>query len=444
MKKVFCVSNSVYFTKEAFLKENLEMGINLPISDNVEILREALVIGNKKIPNRFVCQAMEGCDGTANGSPDSLTERRYERLAKGGAGLIWFEATAVMEEGRANPHQLYINNNNLDNFKKQVENIKETSIQENGYEPIIIMQATHSGRYSKPDGIPAPLIAYNNPIFEKASPIDKSRIVTDEYLDRVGEALVDGAILAEKAGFDGVDIKCCHRYLNSELLSAFKREGKYGGSLENRTRLLRESIKGSIESCSKDFIVSSRLNVYDGFVYPYGFGVKNNGSLDFDGAEPDWLIKELYKYGVRLLNITMGNPYFNPHVNRPYAKGGYTAPEHPLEGVARILKGTAKLKELNPEMAIICSAISYLGVAAPNVAAAYIENNKFDFAGFGRTIFAYPYFANDIIKNGFMDKNKICLCCSKCTELMRSGGTTGCVVRDKDIYLPLYKQYCNR
>ena len=252
-----------------------------------------------------------------------------------------------------------------------------------------------------------------------------------------------GAVLAEKAGFDGVDIKCCHRYLNSELLSAYERSGRYGGSLENRTRLLRESVQGAIESCAKSFVVSSRLNVYDGFSYPYGFGVKPDGSLDFDPAEPDWLIKELYKYGVRILNITMGNPYFNPHVNRPFAQGGYEAPEHPLEGVARVLRGTAKLKELNPQMAIICSAVSYLGVAAPNVVAAFIQNGSFDIAGFGRTVFAYPDFAKDILKTGAMDKNKICICCSKCTEIMRTpGGTPGCVIRDRELYGPIYQKQC--
>ncbi|MBR7133559.1 MAG: flavin oxidoreductase/NADH oxidase [Clostridia bacterium] len=433
----------VYTTQEEFNIQNKETNADLPFSNDISILGESYKIGNKMIANRLACQAMEGCDGTADGSPDTLTKRRYERFAKGGAGIIWFEATAVLEEGRANPRQLYITENNLDDFKKQVEDIKETALKTNGYEPVVIMQATHSGRYSKPNGIPEPLIAYNNPIFEKDHPISKDRIVTDEYLSRVVEALVNGAVLAEKAGFDGVDIKCCHRYLNSELLSAYNREGRYGGSFENRTRLLRESIMGAIENCSKDFLVSSRLNVYDGFPYPYGFGVKKDGSLELDLTEPDWLIKELYKYGVRLLNITMGNPYFNPHVNRPYAQGGYEAPEHPLTGVARVLNGTAELKEKNPQMAIICSAVSYLGVAAPNVVAAFIKENKFDFAGFGRTIFAYPDFANDILKNGAMDKNKICICCSKCTEIMRTpGGTPGCVIRDKDVYLPIYKKQC--
>ncbi len=435
----------VYTGVEEFHTQNKELGTNLIFSEDVSVLGTSVTVGGKVIPNRLVCQAMEGCDGTADGRPDTLTKRRYERFAKGGAGLIWFEATAVMEEGRANPRQLYITKENLDDFKRQIEDIKETALKENGYEPVVIMQATHSGRYSKPNGSPEPLIAYNNPIFEKDNPISTDRIDTDEYLDRVGEALVNGAVLAEKAGFDGVDIKCCHRYLNSELLSAYTREGRYGGSLENRTRLLRESIKGAIESCSKEFIVSSRLNVYDGFAYPYGFGVKTDESLDFDPTEPKWLINELYSSGVRLLNITMGNPYFNPHVNRPFATGGYTAQEHPLEGVSRILQGTAALKQAVPEMAFICSAVSYLGVAAPHVVAAFIQNGGFDFAGFGRTIFAYPDFAKDILTKSGMDKGKICICCSKCTEIMRTpGGTPGCVIRDQETYLPIYRQQCVR
>ena len=433
----------VYATEEAFAEQNRQLSQPLPYSPDLSVLAVPLTVGSKTVPNRLACQAMEGCDGTPAGSPDVLTKRRYDRFAKGGAGLIWFEATAVMEEARANPRQLYITKDNLDDYKRQVETIKETGMKTNGYAPIVVMQATHSGRYSKPQGVPAPLIAYNNPIFEKDNPIAPERIVTDDYLDRVGEALVEGAVLAEQAGFDGVDIKCCHRYLNSELLSAYHREGRYGGSLENRTRLLRESIAGAKERCGKDFIVSSRLNVYDGFPYPYGFGVKNDGSLDFDPTEPIWLLKELQSLGVELLNITMGNPYFNPHVNRPFASGGYDIDEHPLEGVARMLHGIATLKQAVPEMKIISSALSYLGVAAPNVVSGFIQEGGFDIGGFGRTIFAYPDFAKDILTKGGMDKNKICICCSKCTHIMRKpGGTPGCVIRDREVYAPLYQTFC--
>jgi len=246
--------------------------------------------------------------------------------------------------------------------------------------------------------------------------------------------------VADQAGFDGVDIKCFHRYLNSELLSAYYLPSMYVGSLENRSRLLREAVQGAIENCGKDFLVSSRLNVYDGYPYPYGFGVGESGT-DFDPTEPIWLLKQLQSYGVKLLNITMGNPYNNPHVNRPFVMGGYTPEEHPLSGVARMLLGTAELKKAVPELKILCSALSYLGVAAPHVTAALIQEGSIDLAGFGRQTFAYPDFAKDIMQGG-MQKDKLCICCSKCTQVMRAGSTPGCVIRDKEVYGPLYQQYC--
>ena len=326
----------------------------------------------------------------------------------------------------------------------QVEKIKETAFRQNGFEPLVIMQATHSGRYSKPNGVPEPLIAYNNPIFEQENPIPKERIVSDAYLDRVGEALVNGALLAQKAGFDGADIKCCHRYLNSELLSAYNRTGRYGGSFENRTRLLRETVDGAVKACGKDFIVTSRLNVYDGFAYPNGFGVKPDGSLAFDPAEPIRLIRELVRTGVEVLNITMGNPYFNPHVNRPFAAGAYTPEEEPLTGVARVLKGTEQIQKGAGDIKLICSALSYLGTASPHVAAAFMERGAFAYAGFGRMIFAYPDFANDILHTGGLKKEKCCIACSKCTQIMRAGGTPGCVIRDSETYMPIFRAYCLR
>lgn len=433
------MQRNVITSVDELVKQKEELNLSLPIASDLSILGKDIKIVNTTVHNRLVCQAMEGCDGTADGSPGELTQRRYLRFAEGGSGLIWFEATACCEEGRANPRQLRITEENKDSFKRLLDQIREAGMKKNGYAPAIIMQCTHSGRYSKPTGTPAPIIAYNNPIFEKDNPIDKSRIITDEELDRYSENAIKSAKLAEEVGFDGVDIKCCHRYLNSELLSAYNREGRYGGSLENRTRLLRETVKGTIENSGSDFIVTSRLNVYDGFEYPYGFGVKKNGGLEFDPTEPIWLLNELKKSGVELLNITMGNPYFNPHVNRPFAKGPYEPEEHPLTGVARMLNGIAELKNAVPELKLISSGLSYLGCASPAVAAGYIENGGFDFAGFGRMIFANPDFANQILKNGELEKNKICICCSKCTEIMRAGSTPGCVIRDK-IYTDLYKE----
>jgi len=435
------MNRKVYVNKDEFDKDNALFGNILPYSEDVAPLKASLEILGHKAHNRLVCQAMEGCDGTRTGEPDELTIRRYLRFAEGGAGIIWFEATACTESGRANPRQLWIREDNVNAFKRLNDLIRETAIKTNGYAPLIIMQDTHSGRYSKPNGIPEPIIAYNNPLFEKENPIDSSKIISDDELDIVRDQLIKAAYLAEKAGFDGVDIKCCHRYLNSELLSAFTRKNsRYGGSFENRTRLFRESIKGAIEITHNDFIVTSRMNAYDGFPHPYGFGMKKEGcTLDVDLTETKELIKILYGMGVKLLNITMGNPYVNPHVNRPFAKGGYETEEHPIQGVARMLNGIKELQREVPDMPLISSGLSYLGAASPNVAAAYIKNNDFAFAGFGRMIFANPDFAKQILTEGKIDIKKQCIACSKCTELMRAGSTPGCVIRDK-IYTDLYKE----
>lgn len=429
-------------SKEAFLKMCEESGTSFPYSEDISCLSGEVRVGTKVAHNRIAYQAMEGCDGTFDGSPDELTKRRYMRFARGGAGIIWFEATAVMNEGRANPRQMYLTDKTKGDFERIVNDIKETCVKENGFEPLVILQLTHSGRYSKPNGFPEPLIAYNNPIFEGNNPIDKSRIVTDDYLDALSEALVKGAVDAKDCGFDGADIKSCHRYLLSELLSAYTREGKYGGDFEGRTRMLTSTVKEAKKATGRNFIITSRLNIYDGFEYPYGFSVKEGEGITPDYTEAKELVKILVENGADLIDMTMGNPYFNPHVNRPFAKGTYEPPEHPLFGVQRMLDGISEVASVIKGTPVICSGISFLGKVSPNVVAGYVKDGKFDFAGYGRETLAYPSVANAITSGEGLNPSKLCICCGKCTEIMRcKDGTPGCVIRDSEVYMPLYKKF---
>lgn len=416
---------------------------SIPKSDNYEILKKEIKTGEKTLKNRLAIQPMEGCDGTYDGKIDLLTHRRYERFAKSGAGLIWFEAVAIANEGRANPRQLFLNENTLDSFKHEVEFIRETAVKSTGVEPVIIMQATHSGRYSKPDGTPKPMIALNKPPYEKENPLPKERIVSDDYLKSLEEAYAKSAKLAEKAGFDGVDIKCCHGYLMSELMGAFMREGNYGGSFENRTRLYFSAIENAKKVTSKDFMITSRINVYDGFAYPYGFGVTEESGDKIDLSEPKKVVKILTeKYGFSLLNVTIGNPYVNPHVNRPFNHGPYESPENPLDGVERMMNCVGEIQKSFPDLAVVGSGFSYLGENSIKLATGAVESGICSVAGFGRQSFAYPEFAKDILKKGELDKGKCCIACGKCSELMRAGTVAGCVIRDSSTYLPYYKKYC--
>src|ERR1035437_2712678 len=92
------------------LKEDIaKLGLDIPVSRDVSILSQPIKIGDKTVPNRLAINPMEGCDGMTDGRPSDLTRRRYQRFGEGGSGLVWYEATAVANEGRANPRQLYIN-----------------------------------------------------------------------------------------------------------------------------------------------------------------------------------------------------------------------------------------------------------------------------------------------------------------------------------------------
>ena len=425
--------------KELIAKTD-NLGIKLPLSEKTAGLFKPLTVGEHIFANRFAVQPMEGCDCAHDGTPQELTLHRYLRFAAGGSGMLWFEANAVCENGRANPRQMMLTEKNKDEFKRMVEDVKETGRKEGGVETKLILQATHSGRYSKPTGVAQPIIAYNNPLFEKEGPLDRSCIITDDELKSLEECYAETARLAEEVGFDGVDIKCCHRYLVSELLSAYNREGIYGGSFENRTRFLRNcyaAVKGVV---TNKFLVTSRMNVYDGFPYPYGFGVEEGAGLDIHLEEPIELIKILQKeFDLQLLNVSIGNPYVNPHVNRPYNQGPYAPEEAPLQGVARMMHCVGEIQKAFPDIAIVGSGFSYLKEDSMYLAAGAVEQGVCSFAGFGRQNFAYPNFVQDIKEKGSMDASKCCLACGKCTELMRMGQVAGCVIRNTD-YLSIYRK----
>ncbi len=399
------------------------------------VLNTSVNIGGRVLPNRVVFQPMEGCDGTQSGAPDELTCRRYLRFAQSGAGIIWFEATAVTPEGRANPRQLYINSKTAESFRALVSRIKSTALESCGFEPMIIVQLTHSGRFSKPDGTPKPIVAYRNELWEKGKESQPYTVADDDYLAGIAESYAKAAELALQAGFDGIDVKCCHGYLFNELLSATGRSGSYGGSFENRTKLFFDCVDAVKKVVGDRAVVTTRLNACDCFPYPYGYGVDENGNIDLTEAKK--IISMLSKKGVELVNITLGNPYLIPHINRPCIN----SPEDGNVGLERIYSVTKELKDSFPDVKIVSSGLTYPGEEAVAYAEKLIKENVCDFAGFGRMTFAYPQFFRDYVSTGELDKSKVCLKCSKCTELMRSGTVAGCPVRDSEVYMPYYKKF---
>ncbi len=428
--------------KNEFLEKIDELGLEIGWSNDIDVLFEGLSFkSDKKIHNRFAIHPMEGCDAEKDGKPGKLTERRYLKFARGGAGLIWWEATSVVPEGRSNPRQLLLNKDNLDEFSALIDKINNEAIKENEYRPINLLQLNHSGRYSSPRGKKQPIYLFNDPYTDKIANITEDHnVVEDDYLKELEEKYFKAARFAKKAGFDGVDIKACHRYLLSEMLAAHTRNGEFGGNYHNRVKLIMNIIE-RIETFIDDLIIAVRINAYDCIPYPYGWGMKKEG-LKKDLTEPIKLVKELAKSGVEIFSITASDPRIKPHIVRPFnrpVKEGEIPSEHPLEGCARLYNLTEKIQKEIPEKIVLGAGYSWLRQFFPYAAASNIINKRAKMVGLGRMAFAYPHFVNDLKFNNRLNKNRVCVACSKCTELMKKGGPTGCVVRDNK-YLNIYKK----
>ena len=427
------------------LREQIaELDLELKVSDDLSPLFEPASAAGLRLPNRLAVLPMEGCDAQPDGSPAELTFRRYRRFAAGGAGLLWFEATAVVEEGRANPRQLWLHPGSAAAFASLVEDSHRAARRALGerHRPFLVLQLTHSGRYSRPGRTPGPIIAHHSPYLDPIQKLPPDYpLISDEELEQLEDRYVDAAALAQRAGFDAVDIKACHRYLVSELHASFTREGLYGGSFENRSRFFR-NVVAKIRESVPGLHVTSRLNAYDAMAYPYGFGVDREDPSKPDLEEPVALVRFLRGMGAPVVNITIGNPYYNPHVNRPFdlpTAGGTLPTESPLVGVARFIEIVSLIQRRFPDMLVVGGGYSWLRHFFPNVAAAAVRDGWVSLVGVGRMAFAYPDFARDLSESGQLDPERVCVACSACTQIMRDGGRSGCVPRDAEIYEPIYK-----
>ncbi len=418
-----------YGTGNDLFQKATELGLELPWSDDISPLLMPFDLNGCKVSNRLVVQPMEAHDSENNGSPSELTRRRYLRYASGGSGIIWFEAVSVVREGRSGPHQLWINKLNFDSFARLNDEVRKHASNQ-APDPILVIQLTHSGRYSKPEGVPRPQVAAPNPILDRTPPV----ILTDDDLKRISDSFVESARFAYRSGFNAIDLKACHGYLVIDLLAAKTRKNSIFGGEETgrRFRFLLETID-RIRDYVPEIMITTRLGISD--LYAGGFGVAAYGEPDF--TESLQLVEQLASRGIGLLNITMGSPYHNPHVSRPYdtpVPGSKVPGEHPLEGVIRMINGTAMFRERFPGTAMVGSGWSYLRQFAPCVAAAVIGSGRATFAGFGRNSFAYPSMPLDLMNTGKADPKKICITCSGCTRLIRNLRPGGCVIRDREIY----------
>lgn len=408
----------------------------------------------RRIANRWCIQPMEGWDGTPDGKPSELTRRRWRRFGESGAKLIWGgEAVAVCAAGRANPNQLLINEANLGELAHLRRTLVEAHTTRWGAEGLLVgLQLTHSGRFSRPENRPQPVILYHHPLLDRRMGLDASYpLISDAQLDDLTGDFVCAARLAQAAGFDFVDIKHCHGYLLHEMLSAVERPGRYGGTFENRTRFLQQVVAG-IRNEAPGLLIGVRLSAFDFIpftagedgvgrpeawpserVYPYAFGGDGSGT-GIDLRETHQFLDLLESLGVELVNLTAGSPYYCPHIQRPALfppSDGYQPPEDPLVGVARQIRVVKELKARHPNLIMIGSAYSYLQEWLPQVAQFTVRSGWVDAVGIGRMALTYPELCGDVLTGSPLRRKRICRTFSDCTTAPRLGLVSGCYPLDE-------------
>ena len=457
---------------DAFRAHIRSLGLSLPCDDS--ILKESLSplaqpietvrINGKRIGNRYAVQPMEGWDGSLTGGVTEDVMRRWRRFGQSGGKLICGgEAMAIRPEGKANPNQLVINETNKADLANLRLVLAESHRQRHGTcdDLIIGFQLTHSGRFCKPNDKTRlePRVAYRHPILDKRFNVTSdSQLLSDSDVDLLIVDYIRAARIAWDIGADFVDIKHCHGYLLHEFLSAFGRPGRFGGPFENRTRILREIVAG-IRADGNPIELAVRLSAFDSvpfrpdpklsrpgkpgpgipddYILPYwhAFGANPNNPLELDLSEAFEFLDLCARLGVKIVNVSAGSPYYNPHIQRPATyppSDGYEPPEDPLIGVWRQIDTVRRLKErANPNLVLVGSAYSYLQEFLPHVAQHVVRSRWTDLVGFGRMVLSYPDIFTDALETGELNSKHVCRTFSDCTTAPRNGLVSGCYPLDE-------------
>jgi 2,4-dienoyl-CoA reductase-like NADH-dependent reductase (Old Yellow Enzyme family) len=465
---------SSFKTVEAFRAHLRLLGVGLDCDDVVLRPKDSpltravddITLNGKRIGNRYAIQPMEGWDGTSQGGVTGDVIRRWQRFGLSGAKLICGgEAMAVRPDGRANPNQLIINERNKKDLAKLREMLVTSHRDRHGTtdDLVIGFQLTHSGRFCKPNDKAKlePRVAYRHPILDRKFGVTSdSQVFTDGEVDALIDDYIRAARIAWDIGADFVDIKHCHGYLLHEFLSAFHRPGKFGGSFENRTRILRQIVEG-IRADGNPIELAVRLSAFDlvpfkpdparsrpgkpgpgipeGYSqllpYEYAFGVNPQNPTEPNLEEAGAFLDLCAQLGIKLVNLSAGSPYYNPHIQRPAAyppSDGYQPPEDPLIGVARQVDAVRQLRtRASRNLILVGSAYSYLQEFLVHVAQHVVGAGWVDIVGIGRMVLSYPEVFSDALSGGQLNPKLLCRTFSDCTTAPRNGLISGCYPLDK-------------
>lgn len=232
--------------------------------------------------NRFMLAPLTNTQSFEDGRLSDDEFRFLAMRAEGGFGLTMTCASHVQANGKGFPGQLgCFSDTHLDGLSRLAAGIKAEG-------SLAVIQLHHAGMRS-----PADLIE-EQPVCPSDNPKTGARALELEEVEALRKAFIDAARRAETAGFDGVELHGAHGYIIGQFLSAEinRRTDRYGGSMENRSRLLIEIIDGIRKHCSPDFLLGVRLS-------PERFGMRLDEMVELTqrlmtGAQIDFLDMSLW------------------------------------------------------------------------------------------------------------------------------------------------------
>ena len=318
------------------------------------------------IKNRFFKSAMSEGMGTKNFQPKRNIATLYKRWAEGGTGLIITGNIMVDPKGTAEPGNIVFDNNS------NMEILKDWAKQGQQHGAKVMVQLNHPGKQ-------VPKTITKETVAPSAVPLGNGlnklfstpRALTTSEVEELAQKFVTSAKVAKEAGFSGVQIHAAHGYLISQFLSPHdnRRTDKYGGSLENRMRFLKEIYLGMREELGKDFTIGIKINSTD---------FKEDGLTEEDSLKT---IIELANLGLDFVEIS-GGTYERP------AMMGATSKSTNQVFFAEYSK---KLKQ-KIDIPVIVTG----GIRSINAMNTLLNDNTTDFIGIARPLTIDPNIPNKI------------------------------------------------
>ena len=355
-------------------------------------------IGRLEIKNRIVMPAMGTGLASYTGEASDEIIRYYEERAKGGCGLIITEITRIDNEtGIGLANQL----SSMD--LKHIPRLEKLARSVHKHNTKIFLQLHHPGRENHAMLLNGRQIAGPSPIMSTAIG-EMPREMTTEEVEGLVVKFVKGAVFAQMAGIDGIEIHGAHGYLVGQFMSpqSNHREDKYGGSFEKRMRFITEIIMGIRAKCGPMFPISVRMDGNE-FV---------EGGISLEEAIQEAVYLE--KLGVDVINVSCGTYESVTTIIEPISY-----PQGWKRHLAKAIKAAVNIP------VIACDVIR-----KPDMAETILQEDNLDFVALGRAQLADPEWSNKA-KNGHEEDIRPCISCLNCIESILNGGSIKCAVNPR-------------